>query len=308
MGITKGALNLLYHTRESHDFRGALLQLGRQSVFITNEVAKNVAKAFGQENRLTKIHGSFLDDQALFGALGFSTVESIDYSDGERPTHLHDMNLPVPSHLHNKYDVIYDGGTLEHIFNLPQSLKNIHAMLKNGGIVIHHSPSCNFVDHGFYSFSPTMFYDFYSQNKWDILQMYLVENKKIHNDFSRPIKIYDYVPGGIRHLSMGGWGGVDKLLMVWCVAKKTTNSSCNVIPQQSMYLQKWSAGDRNESNGASNNVDNFYSRFLDGITFKMDVLSRRDDKLSEILIKTYNLLPFTQLKYRKKPPVKKVYK
>lgn len=41
----------------------------------------------------------------------------MDYSDRENPTHVHDLNLPVPDVFHEEYDAIFDGGTLEHIFN-----------------------------------------------------------------------------------------------------------------------------------------------------------------------------------------------
>ena len=109
----------------------------------------------------------------------------------------------MPDWVKGKYDVIFDGGTAEHIFNFPQVLKNIHDLLKLGGIIIHASPSHNHVDHGFYMFSPTVFYDFYSVNKFDILKSYIFEYK------SDPIfdwLIYDYKPGAIDHLSFGGWG------------------------------------------------------------------------------------------------------
>ena len=62
--------------------------------------------------------------------------------------------------------MIIDGGTMEHIFHIPNVLNNIYRMLRVGGRIIHISPSSNYVDHGFYSFSPTLFYDFYQTNKF----------------------------------------------------------------------------------------------------------------------------------------------
>lgn len=154
-----------------HEFSGSILQLGKQTTYVNPKQILNIGKKFGYLPAVDEINSNApVDDVNLFKYLGFSNVESLDYSDYESPTHLHDMNLPVPQIFHDNYDVIYDGGTLEHIFNFPQSLINIYNMLKIGGIVIHASPSCNFVDHGFYSFSPTAFYDYYSQNSWEIVK------------------------------------------------------------------------------------------------------------------------------------------
>ena len=140
----------------------------------------------------------------------------------------------MPDWVKGKYDLIFDGGTSEHIFNFPQVLKNIHDLLKLGGIIIHAAPTHNFVDHGFYMFSPTVFYDFYSVNKFDILKSYIFEYK------SDPILdwlIYDYKPGSIDHLSSGGWGR--DLLGIFFVAQKTAAASGNIIPQQGSYLRTW---------------------------------------------------------------------
>jgi hypothetical protein len=44
-------------------------------------------------------------------------------------------------------------------------------LAKIGGRVIHHVPINNWVDHGFYQFSPTLFFDFYQANGFDDLSM-----------------------------------------------------------------------------------------------------------------------------------------
>ncbi len=74
-----------------------------------------------------------------------------------------DLNEPIEQVLVSQYDIVLDGGTMEHCFNVPQVLKNILAMTKPGGYIIHVNP-LNMFNHGFYSFSPTFYHDFYTQS------------------------------------------------------------------------------------------------------------------------------------------------
>lgn len=247
MGIAKGAYSLLCELKKDHPFlSGSVLQLGRQRAFISYNQMDKIRKKFNigaaglaEPNSRTDsqgVGGMPVDDLTLFQSLGFDRVESIDYSDFENPTHVHDFNLPVPVDLHKQYDVIYDGGTLEHIFNFPQSLKNVFNLLKVGGVVIHASPSSNHVDHGFYMFSPTLFYDYYLSNGFEVIKSYIFEYEPRHD--KKPWLIYDYKPGCIDHLSFGGWGD-GKLLGIWFVARKREQSTSEVIPQQGSYLKAW---------------------------------------------------------------------
>lgn len=74
-----------------------------------------------------------------------------------------DLNHPVSEDLKCKYDIVYDGGTLEHCFNVAQAVTNILSMAKVKGFIIHNNPLV-LINHGFYNFSPTFYYDFYVQN------------------------------------------------------------------------------------------------------------------------------------------------
>ena len=251
MGIAKGAVSLLFELRKTEKFSGTVCQLGRQTTFVTSIDVVKIALAFGIDisdyifdETSFKLNQLMISDIDLFKCLGFETVESMDYSNFENSTHVLDLNNPIPREFYEKYDAIYDGGTLEHIFNFPQCLKNIHLMLKPGGIIIHASPSHNHVDHGFYMFSPTVFYDYYKTNQYDIIRSFIFEYEAEHD--KKPWIIYDYTPGSIDFLAYGGWG--DKLLGIWSVSKKVLNSSCDKIPQQSFYLRAWESSNNSKAN------------------------------------------------------------
>jgi SAM-dependent methyltransferase len=84
-----------------------------------------------------------------------------------------DLNRPLPAALCDRFDLVYDGGTMEHCFSVADVLGNVVRLAKTGGRIIHHLPLNNWVDHGFYQFSPTLFFDFYEANGFRDLAMKL---------------------------------------------------------------------------------------------------------------------------------------
>ena len=267
MGIAKGCLKAFLELKKTEEFAGKkILQLGRQHTFLSYDEIREIAKSFPVSineavppslsfNQDLKKQG-FVDDVTVFKMLGFETVHSLDSSDYEKATYIHDLNVPVPEHLHEKYDVILDGGTLEHVFHLPNCLANIHKMLKTSGLVIHSSVSHNHVDHGFYMFSPSLFYEYYKANKYEIVRSRFFEYSTNH--VSKPWKIYEYTPGCLEELSFGGFG--KEMLLIWLVAKKTSVSSYNMIPQQNFSLEK-DEEKRVFSKKKENKIKNFLKRF-----------------------------------------------
>ena len=250
MGIAKNAYSLLAELkRDFPDISGSVLQLGRQTVMVNARQALGVLKNFDIKSPLFFDSGNIenINDISLFKSLGFDSVQSVDYSNFENPTYIHDFNHPVSEELYEKFDAIYDGGTLEHIFNFPESLKNIYKMLKVNGIVMHASPSNNYVDHGFYSFSPTLFYDYYLANGFEILKSYVYEIEP----YSNKCLVYAYNPKEMSFsLPRDGFGE----LLVWFVARKVSASTCNVVPQQGMYKKRWLDFQINGSDKLQTNV------------------------------------------------------
>ena len=111
-----------------------------------------------------------IEAQDFFTLLGFSNCKSMDFSDYQQADYLYDLNNSnLPERLFNIADLIYDTGTLEHCFNTPVVLENIHHMLKKEGVIIHATPTNGYIDHGFYQISPTLYHDYYRSNSYHIL-------------------------------------------------------------------------------------------------------------------------------------------
>jgi len=136
------------------------LTVGRLNLFISpGELQKLIASSPGLPER----YGEFFAEyptyaEPMFRLLGAREVSSIDASDYENATYVHDLNVPIPDHLKGQFDLVDDGGTLEHVFNFPVALRNCMEMVKVGGHLLLNVPTNNFVGHGFYQFSPELFF------------------------------------------------------------------------------------------------------------------------------------------------------
>jgi SAM-dependent methyltransferase len=113
---------------------------------------------------------SFNDHHGFFRNLGFHEIESLDVSDYEGATILGDLNDPeLPTKIGRQFDLIYDSGTLEHVFNAPIALQTLVRMVSPGGIIVHATPTNGFMDHGFWQVSPDLFHSFYRSQGFRLL-------------------------------------------------------------------------------------------------------------------------------------------
>ncbi len=116
------------------------------------------------------IPGEFDDHQGFFRGLGCERIESLDISGYEGANIIGDLNDPkLPEQIHQRYDLIYDSGTIEHIFDAPTALRSLAALVRVGGAVVHATPSNGFMDHGLWQVSPDLFRAFYRNAGFDIL-------------------------------------------------------------------------------------------------------------------------------------------
>ena len=103
----------------------------------------------------------------------------MDNSDFEGAKIIQDLNKEIPKNLENRFDTLIDFGTTEHIFNVNQVIQNYVKMIKPQGVIVHVLPANNFLGHGFYQFSPELFYSLYKpENGFEKTKVYLVEHKR----------------------------------------------------------------------------------------------------------------------------------
>lgn len=177
MGIDEVVFELIQHAALKYKPKlGRVLTLGRQGIHIPLWSLQRLNVTPGLVLDSTVVETGFCEP--LLMRLGAERVDSLDTSSYENATYIHDMNFPLPPELCNKYDFVFDGGTIEHIFNTPQVLQNIIDSLKTGGIFCSVTCNNNFSGHGFYQFSPELFYRAFAKPYgMEVKAMWLAQNR-----------------------------------------------------------------------------------------------------------------------------------
>jgi hypothetical protein len=187
-----------------------------------------------------------LTPESLFTSLGATRVDCLDVSAFEGANILHDLNMPSPTRLDSQYSLIFDNGTMEHCFNIAQVFVNINSMLYKGGLVLHTSPLNNFVNHGFYQFSPCLFLAFYLKNGYEILEVAITGVRKFFRSGDAPnyevafhkISLGPQVDQALLmspRLIIDSAAHPDTMVSVSFLARKTHEGLASHYPQQPIY-------------------------------------------------------------------------
>jgi SAM-dependent methyltransferase len=183
MGIDINGLRFLLRAKKRGVHFESTITLGRQSLNCSSEDIGQVLQEFGLDLQASP-ESMVLEDQSLFSEnlwkhLGAARADSLDHSSYEGATKVHDMNLPIPQEWHGQYTVVLDGGTLEHVFDFACAVKNAMSLLREGGHYLAITPANNFCGHGFYQFSPELYYSLLSPaNGFLVKEIIIFENRK----------------------------------------------------------------------------------------------------------------------------------
>jgi hypothetical protein len=176
MALTDTATRFLFYSKSLGVSFSETLTIGRLALKINPLLINEMAQKYhlpAAENIYSPGNKSYAEP--LFCMLGATKADSLDYSDYEGATIIHDMNYSIPTEYKNKYSVVIDGGSLEHIFNFPTAIKNCMTMVCEGGHFISFAPLNNLMGHGLYQFSPELFYRvFSSENGFKVINMFMV--------------------------------------------------------------------------------------------------------------------------------------
>ncbi len=190
MGIDVNGLRFLLHAKRSGVDFSKTVMIGRQDIHVPRDKFCSIIRAeFGFDiniKMLEAIHGEKYCD-GLLKYLGADVVHSFDYSDYEGATYVHDFNIPLADKHFTQYTALIEGGTLEHVFNFPTAIKNAMQMLKVGGHYLGMTPTNNYMGHGFYQFSPELYFRVLSpENGFRVDRMVFHEGDATTKWFSVP--------------------------------------------------------------------------------------------------------------------------
>jgi hypothetical protein len=171
--------------------------------------------------------------------LGAKELASVDRSHFEGATLLHDLNDRFPEQQRGRFTLVFDGGTLEHVFDYPAALRHCLELVALGGYFITSAPAQNFMGHGFYQISPELFFRVFSrENGFALRKIVLYDSSRIDASF---FQVHDPALTGLR----SQLNSSQPMLLTALAQRIEIKPILACAPQQSDYAAAW------ERHGAS---------------------------------------------------------
>jgi hypothetical protein len=244
MGINSETAAFLCEARAGGASFGRVLTLGRQNLNVDRGALRSLGARHG--------HAMSDSDEALdeycepffMRFLGAQKVDAVDNSGYEGAALVHDLNHPVPAEWEQRYDAVVDGGTLEHVFNFPGALANCMRLARVGGRLFIFTPANNQLGHGFYQFSPELFYRTLAlAHGFEIEKMVAVQFRYASTESGstgHAYRVADPASVGARITLVNSR---PVTLMIQARKLEHRREPFETIPQQSDYGHIWETGD-----------------------------------------------------------------
>jgi hypothetical protein len=241
MALIKSAVKLISFENKTYHFNGPCLNLGVPEIYANfKELEKwlnfSPEKSRGitpeETNNIIGKKYHWVSAKTFYSMLGIKDIFSIDIPGCEhKPDLVHDLNNSLPVEMENKYNLIMDPGTLEHVFDTKACLENIVKSLKIGGVVIHQVPIYSY-NGGYYNFNPNVLIDFYSANGFKEIKAYIIMWDR-YNPFTGKSRCYLYSEDilGARH-ALADFDQCRNTPHLLLFARKFENLNKTVIPIQ----------------------------------------------------------------------------
>jgi Methyltransferase domain len=156
----------------------SMLELGSQQICVHKcEKAKTTLEGISREFGAGPYIKKFDPNREFMRSLGFDYV-SIDI-DGKYGAHPLDLNHELRP-IGDRFDLVTNFGTTEHIFNQAQCFKTIHACCKIRGLIVHAVPMAGYAGHCFYSYDPGLFRDMAKANSYEIIGLWRCADELSH--------------------------------------------------------------------------------------------------------------------------------
>ena len=179
----------------------------------------------------------FIHQNTLFRMLGFEqkNIYAMDINNFEGADIVHDLNMPISDSLRSQFDLVYDGGTSEHVFSSKDCFFNVCAMTKVGGLIVNASP-CDYINHGFVNFNAELFRDCFGTNGFEEIYVKYIARPRIT---PRTGQYYlEFSPDAFNY-SLAPY----YLTEVFSVYRKIEERPLR-IPQQGFYKSLWTGVER----------------------------------------------------------------
>ena len=239
MGIIYSNAALLVKAKQNNICFDKILTIGHQTLYLSQKQIKRLAKRYALTIDTTVFLHQQYADKFFKIFLNAKNVMSLDYSEYENCDIIHDMNLPIDPSYHEKFDVVIDGGSLEHIFNFPVAVANSMKMVKQGGSLFIFTTANNHTGHGFYQFSPELFFRiFQPKNGFEIRNVILEKHPFPGVELSPKTKCFSVTDPIFVKKRVGLVSQTPVMIMVHAI-RTETKSVFAEYPIQSDYASRY---------------------------------------------------------------------
>lgn len=95
-------------------------------------------------------------------------------------TEIFDLNTEsLPAKYRNRFDVVMNCGTTEHVINQLNSFRVMHDAVKPGGVIFHQVPSIGWLDHGYFTYHKIFFDDLAAANGYELVDHWLTPERQM---------------------------------------------------------------------------------------------------------------------------------
>jgi len=169
------------HKRGLLNNGASIIELGAQVLYCTGKekYVRDVIRYFSDNNPEIKKADEYTNAEIrqiankgmfvkMMNACGF-TYKALDIFEDEN-TIMFDLNIHSPEEgMCEKFDMVTNFGTTEHVINQYLSMKTIHELAKPGGLIYHELPMSGYHYHGYFSYNPLLFHDLADTNSYSII-------------------------------------------------------------------------------------------------------------------------------------------
>ena len=179
MGINALSASLAGIAADSLGRKATVIELGSQELDLSAswlQAFANTRQADEQSSALRALQAKAdsIGERApeYYAAIGFERYTSIDIN-GQLNSLPFDLNSSIEERYQytERFDMVTNNGTTEHLFNQLAVFDNIHRLTAAHGLMLHAVPFLNYINHCFFNYSPTFFYNLATANGYRLLAL-----------------------------------------------------------------------------------------------------------------------------------------
>ena len=202
----------------------AVIELGSQELHLKKDDLKEFFEYANIDSNLINKYPNInnwpgqprCSSKYFYESLGFSEYKCIDinfnssvnHQDNKNDYIIHDLNTPFKDKSQfNKFDLVTDYGTCEHIFNVSECYRTMHNLVKPGGYIMITQDVIK--GHGFFLFDKPTFERIAAANNYKIInRSYVIPTDKITENGTG---IAYHIPQSQALLNMLSFGKIKKV-------------------------------------------------------------------------------------------------